>query len=123
MVVTLTVPCPAFGLFDRDPNTVLETQVRRPTLTKLERMASYNCATMRRLSTSRLTCRYVRGVVAANETNLLEDDAGADTRIGTDGRRGGGQLLTVWLASIRIEFCGLEVKAIKAWYAVNHRGS
>ena len=65
MAVTLTVPCPPFGLFDRDPNTVLETQVRRPTLTKLERMASYNCATMRRLSTSRLTCRYVRGVVAA----------------------------------------------------------
>ena len=121
MVVTLTVPCPAFGLFDRDPNTVLETQVRRPMLTKT--VASYNCATMRRLSTSRLTRRYVRGVVAANETNLLEDDAGADTRIGTDGRRGGGQLLTVWLASIRIEFCGLEVKAIKAWYAVNHRGS
>ena len=56
----------------------------------------------------------VRGVVAAYETNLLEDDAGAETlALERATGEGGEQQQSGEKVSIRLAFRGFEVKTVK----------
>lgn len=114
--IAATVPHPPFVLFGRDPSVFLET-IKRGDLDVdgkdghrtivLRLYEAYGGHTTVGIQIN------VPGVVAAYETNLLEDDAGAETLTlerttgeGEGQRQSGAQ-------SIRLAFRGFEVKTVK----------
>jgi len=115
--ITATVPHPPFVLFGKDPSVFLET-IKRGDLDKDGKV-------VHRTIVLRLYEAYgghasvglqinLPGVVSAHETNLLEDDAGAEALAleRTTGEEGGQQQSGEAL-SIRLAFRAFEVKTIK----------
>jgi alpha-mannosidase len=115
--ITATVPRPPFVLFGRDPSVFLET-IKRGDL-DVDGKNGHRTIVLRLYeaygghTTAGIQIN-VPGVVAAYETNLLEDDAGAEaltlerTIDEGEGQRQSGEAL-----SIRLAFRGFEVKTVK----------
>jgi len=115
--VVATVPDPPFLLFAREPSVVLETLKRgdldadgkdgpRTIVLRLYEAFGGHASVGLLISVGK--------VVAAYETNLLEDDAGLEAlALERTGGEGGGQQLSGETVSIRLEFRGFEVKTIK----------
>jgi alpha-mannosidase len=114
--IAATVPRPPFVLFSRDPSVFLET-IKRGDL-DADRKDGHRTIVLRLYEaygghTTVGIQINVPGVVAAYETNLLEDDAGAETLTlerttgEGEGQRQSGQTL-----SIRLAFRGFEVKTV-----------
>ena len=115
--VVATVPRPPFVLFGRDPSVVLETLKRGdldvdgkdgPRTIVLRLYEAFGGHTSVGLQIN------VGRVVAAYETNLLEDDAGLEALAlePTAGEEGGHQQ-SGEAVTIRLAFRGFEVKTIK----------
>ena len=112
--VTATVPFPPFVLFGRDPSVILETIKRvdadgkdGPRTLVLRLYEAFGGHALVGLLIN------VPGVVAAYETNLLEDDAGLEA-LGLEREcEGGQQQSSGESVSIRLAFRGFEVKTIK----------
>jgi len=116
--VAAAVSHPPFVLFGRDPSVVLETLKRGdldvdgkdgPRTIVLRLYEAFGGHTSAYLHIN------VRGVVAAYETNLLEDDAGAEALAleRTAGEELGQQQSEETVSVIRLAFRGFEVKTIK----------
>jgi alpha-mannosidase len=114
--VTATVPLPPFVLFGRDPSVILETIKRgdldadgkdgpRTLVLRLYEAFGGHASVGLLIN--------VPGVVAAYETNLLEDDAGLEALALERECEGGQQRSSGESVSIRLAFRGFEVKTIK----------
>jgi alpha-mannosidase len=114
--VTATVPLPPFVLFGRDPSVILETIKRgdldadgkdgpRTLVLRLYEAFGGHASVGLLIN--------VPGVVAAYETNLLEDDAGLEALALERECEGGQQQSSGESVSIRLAFRGFEVKTIK----------
>ena len=114
--VTATVPLPPFVLFGRDPSVILETIKRgdldadgkdgpRTLVLRLYEAFGGHASVGLLIN--------VPGVVAAYETNLLEDDAGLEALALERECEGGQQRSSGQSVSIRLAFRGFEVKTIK----------
>jgi alpha-mannosidase len=113
--VAVTVPLPPFVLFGRDPSVVLETIKRgdldvdgkdgpRTLVLRLYEAFGGHASVGLLIN--------VPGVVAAYETNLLEDDAGLEA-LALEREGGQQQSASGEAVSIRLAFRGFEVKTIK----------
>jgi alpha-mannosidase len=111
----VTVPLPPFVLFGRDPSVVLETIKRgdldvdgkdgpRTLVLRLYEAFGGHASVGLLIN--------VPGVVAAYETNLLEDDAGLEA-LALEREGGQQQSASGEAVSIRLAFRGFEVKTIK----------
>ena len=115
--VVATVPRPPFVLFGRDPSVVLETIKRgdldvdgkhgpRTIVLRLYEAFGGHASVGLQIDVGK--------VVAAYETNLLEDDAGLEAlTLERTSCEEGGQRLSDEAVSIRLAFRGFEVKTIK----------
>ena len=112
--MTATVPFPPFVLFGRDPSVILETIKRvdadgkdgpRTLVLRLYEAFGGHASVGLLIN--------VPGVVAAYETNLLEDDAGLEALALERECEGGQQRSSGESVSIRLAFRGFEVKTIK----------
>ena len=115
--IAATVLHPPFVLFGRDPSVFLET-IKRGDL-DADRKDGHRTIVLRLYEaygghTTVGIQINVPGVVAAYETNLLEDDAGAETLTleRTTGEKE-GQPPSGETLSIRLAFRGFEVKTVK----------
>ena len=110
--ITATAPSPPFVVFGRDTSVFLET-IKRGDL-DVDGKEGHRTIVLRLYeaygghATVGLQI-HVPGVVAAYETNLLEDDAGAEA-LTLEQTTGEGE---VQRQSIRLAFRGFEVKTVK----------
>jgi alpha-mannosidase len=114
--IAASVPRPPFVLFGRDPSVFLET-IKRGDL-DVDGKGGHRTIVLRLYEaygghTTVSIQINVPGVVAAYETNLLEDDAGAETLTLERTTEGEGQRQSGETLSIRLAFRGFEVKTVK----------
>lgn len=115
--IAATVPRPPFVLFGRDPSVFLET-IKRGDL-DVDGKGGHRTIVLRLYEAygGHATVGVqinVPDVVAAYETNLLEDDAGAEAlTLARMTDEGEGQPQSGESQSIRLAFRGFEVKTVK----------
>lgn len=114
--IAATVPRTPFVLFGRDPSVFLET-IKRGDL-DVDGKGGHRTIVLRLYEaygghTTVGIQINVPGVVAAYETNLLEDDTGAETLTLERTTEGEGQQQSGETLSIRLAFRGFEVKTVK----------
>jgi alpha-mannosidase len=115
--IAATVPRPPFVLFGRDPSVFLET-IKRGDL-DVDGKDGHRTIVLRLYEAygGHATVNVqinVPGVVAAYETNLLEDDAGVEAlTLARTADEGEGERQSGGSQSIRLAFRGFEVKTVK----------